>query len=136
VSVQTPSQLWLQRPGILAHRWGAFLTALGPTLADDADPWVLHPFGLLGAKALPDAPAPAVYAALNLDGECRYVGQTVDIRGRFRGHESDAGKRQHWNYVLVATLRPDIAHPVLGNAETTARRLCRPVEGVRTPRLR
>lgn len=136
MSATAPAPLRLQPPGAVATRWGLFLSWAAPYLDDQHDPWVLYPFGLLGPRALPDLASPGVYAALTTTDECRYVGQTVGARDRFRGHGGALGKLDRWNYVVLAPLRDDIVHRVLGNAETTASRLLRPVEGSRTPRLR
>lgn len=136
MSALTIARPRLQLPGVVATGWSHFLDRLGADLDPSLDPWLMHPFGLLGAAALPDHDGPVVYAAMNLVDECRYVGQSVDVVKRFRGHGKDRGKRQRWNYVLVAGVAESAAHATLGNAETTARLLLRPREGTRTPRVR
>lgn len=125
----------LGREGAFASTWKEFLDWLGRNLADGADPWLLYPFGLLGAGALPNLFGPVVYAAITDRGQCRYVGQSWDVGGRFARHAGVDGRQERWAYVLVCPLG-GVPEGFLDRAEAVAALLCRPVEGHRHPRLR
>ena len=121
--------------GKFAYSWGEFLTWCGDHVDPAADPWVLYPFGLVGPAALPSLLGPVIYAAVPSRDACQYVGQTMDLRDRFRKHAAVPGRRESFAYVVICPL-VDIAQGYLDQAESLAADILRPAEGDRHPRRR
>lgn len=116
--------------------WGEIVSWCGPRVDTGHDPFTLHPFAALGAGALPPLLGPVVYSALGRDGRCYYVGQSTNVRDRFRGHACVPGRQGRWEWILLCALRDDIIHGTLDKAERIASKICRPLEGERHPRRR
>lgn len=116
--------------------WTEFVSWCGPQRSAVLDPYQLWPFGALGAAGLPVLRGPAVYAALGREGRCRYVGQSITVRGRFGGHAAVDGRQDRWQWVLICPLDAGVPDGTLDLAEHVASRICRPLEGERHPRRR
>lgn len=120
--------------GAFGSAWNEFLASHDGRLGGDIDPWRTHCFGAHGARAMPVGHGTFVYAAIDVEGVCRYVGQSTDLRSRFRGHARVAdGRAERWAFVVVASF-DGLLEGELDRAERIAKALCRPVEGLRHPR--
>lgn len=120
--------------GWFAATWQEFLASHAERLDTDVDPWRTHCFSAYGARALPAGHGTFVYSAVDVQGVCRYVGQSTDLRSRFANHACvPDGRLGRWAFVVVASFQ-GLLEGELDRAERIAKALCRPAEGLRHPR--